>query len=289
MYFYKQPTTPSKTDTIVKNTKPIFANATTNTTAENEPVLETACSSKSTETYIQSSSSTTINSVISDNAACPQTTAQNNSTSGGSITVQTNTITTTTGTTAYTSKTIPDTKTKVDNVVVPITSKTQSTLSKTYSPPNSELTQCSDTTVQSVISQGPSESETNKVIDLSSLSAELEDGKLVEDKSLTVLKDEISNSDTKAQYTSNIFYNVLILKLTFCNNLVFLEIPSQHETHVTKGYEVKETTTGAMANPTSTPVTAATYNTQGTKYYKGRPIQSQPRPTIRDGNNSYNR
>lgn len=66
----------------------------------------------------------------------------------------------------------------------------------------------------------------------------------------------------------------------------------QHETIVTKTYEVQESIAGASAaaaSPISTPVT--TYNNQGSKYYKGRPIQSQSRPTARDGNlnNSYNR
>lgn len=68
----------------------------------------------------------------------------------------------------------------------------------------------------------------------------------------------------------------------------------QYETNVTKTYEVKEMAVGASAAAASsinTPVNVATYNTQGSKYYKGRPIQSQPRPTVRDGNlnNSYNR
>lgn len=63
----------------------------------------------------------------------------------------------------------------------------------------------------------------------------------------------------------------------------------KNETNAVKGYDVKESP-GAMAKPISTPVSTNAYNTQASKYYKGRPIQSQPR-TTRDGNlnNSYNR
>jgi len=60
------------------------------------------------------------------------------------------------------------------------------------------------------------------------------------------------------------------------------------ETTTTKVYEVKEPV-GATAKPMNT-FTTSSYNAQSSKYYKGRPIQSQPR-TSRDGNinNSYNR
>lgn len=184
----------------MKNCKPIFANATTNTPAENESILETASSSKSTEAYNQSNSSTT------DNTANPQPTTQDNSTTDGPNTVQ-STTTGTTGTTAYITKSILENKTKVDNVI-PIVTKNQSTLLKTNSPStNSQQIQCSDTTVQSTASEG-SFNEPNKTIDLSSLSAELEDGKLIEEKRTTV--DDKSNSDSKSQNTSDIFYNTII-------------------------------------------------------------------------------
>lgn len=65
----------------------------------------------------------------------------------------------------------------------------------------------------------------------------------------------------------------------------------QLETNTTKVYEVKEPTVGATAKPmNNTFTTTSSYNAQASKYYKGRPIQSQPR-TSRDGNinNSYNR
>jgi len=64
----------------------------------------------------------------------------------------------------------------------------------------------------------------------------------------------------------------------------------QLETNTTKVDEVKEPTVGATAKPISTLPTTSSYNVQASKYYKGRPIQSQPR-TSRDGNinNSYNR
>lgn len=70
---------------------------------------------------------------------------------------------------------------------------------------------------------------------------------------------------------------------------MFIEIPLQHETNVTKGFEIKESTAVATTKPLNIPVTNG-YNTQASKYYKGRPIQSQPR-TSREGNlnNSYNR
>lgn len=64
----------------------------------------------------------------------------------------------------------------------------------------------------------------------------------------------------------------------------------KNETNTVKRYDVKESTSGVMSKPISTSVSTNTYNTQASKYYKGRPIQSQPR-TTRDGNlnNSYNR
>lgn len=64
----------------------------------------------------------------------------------------------------------------------------------------------------------------------------------------------------------------------------------QLETNTTKVYEVKEPIAGATAKPMTTSITNSSYNAQTSKYYKGRPIQSQPR-TSRDGNinNSYNR
>jgi len=62
------------------------------------------------------------------------------------------------------------------------------------------------------------------------------------------------------------------------------------ETSTTKVYEVKEPTVGATVKPINTFTTTCSYNAQASKYYKGRPIQSQSR-TSRDGNinNSYNR
>jgi len=66
----------------------------------------------------------------------------------------------------------------------------------------------------------------------------------------------------------------------------------QDETSITKECEVKESTDdgGSAAKPIDTPVTTNTYNTQATKYYKGRQAQPQPR-TMRDGNynNNFNR
>lgn len=214
IFFYKQSTTPNKADFAIKSTKPVFANATTNTTSEIEPILETASSLKSNEAYNQSSS-TTINSDVYDNTAGLQPIAQNNSISeGGPSTDQSyTTITTTTatsGTTVNTSTAIPENKTKVDNIV-PTASKNQSTYSQ---PTNSQQTQCSETTVQSTTFQGPSENESNKTIDLSSLSAELEDGNLVEEKSITVINDEKSYSDCKTQSTSIILIQLIIIKLT---------------------------------------------------------------------------
>lgn len=198
--FYKQSTTPNKTDTAVRSTKPGFVNATTNTTSDIEPLLETASSSKSNEAYNQSSSSTTINSDVSDNAAG----SQNDSISEGSST--TDQSSTTTGTTVNTSTAIPENKTKDENIV-PTASKNQSTLPTNYpQPTNSQQTQCSETTVQSTTYQGP-ENESNKTIDLSSLSAELQDGNLVEEK---------SNSDCKPQSTSIILIQLIIIKLTVC-------------------------------------------------------------------------
>lgn len=53
--------------------------------------------------------------------------------------------------------------------------------------------------------------------------------------------------------------------------------------------EEKVLTTCATITPKSTSVTTTAHNSQASKYYKGRPIQSQPR-TTRDGNsNSYHR
>lgn len=67
-----------------------------------------------------------------------------------------------------------------------------------------------------------------------------------------------------------------------------LEISLQNENNETKGLQVKEPP-GSTAKPISTSVTSTSYNTQPSKYYRGRPIQSQPR-TTRDGsiNNNYN-
>lgn len=69
--------------------------------------------------------------------------------------------------------------------------------------------------------------------------------------------------------------------------MIFIESQLQQE-NTTKSNEGKETTAGATAKPISTTVTV--YNPQSSKYYKGRPIQSQSR-TPRDGNlnSSYNR
>lgn len=68
----------------------------------------------------------------------------------------------------------------------------------------------------------------------------------------------------------------------------FTEIPLLHETNVTKECDAKESIAGASTKP-CTSITTTAYNSQPSKYYKGRPIQSQPR-TGRDGNlnNSYN-
>lgn len=63
-----------------------------------------------------------------------------------------------------------------------------------------------------------------------------------------------------------------------------------NDTNTVKEYDVQESITKAATKPINTPVSTNTYNTQASKYYKGRPIQSQPR-TTRDGhlNNSFNR
>lgn len=64
----------------------------------------------------------------------------------------------------------------------------------------------------------------------------------------------------------------------------------ESETSITKEFEEKELTTDVTKKPISTPITTTAQNSQASKYYKGRSIQSQPRSS-RDGNlnNSYNR
>lgn len=88
--------------------------------------------------------------------------------------------------------------------------------------------------------------------------------------------------------------HLIAISFIYFNLIFFVETSVEHEANATKGYEVmntvKESTIGATAKPMNMPVTTTAYNTQASKYYKGRPIQSQPR-TTRDGslNNSYNR
>ncbi|CAI6357219.1 unnamed protein product [Macrosiphum euphorbiae] len=242
-------TSPIKVDTVVKSTKPLLTNATTNSTNENESILEThhqmPSSSKSSEDCSQSSSYKSINSSSSDkmSGTSPQHAVEDNSNNASPKLVQS--------------------ENQCQNA-----STKELTLENKIQPDN-------NTNPQTTATLEIPKSESTKNIDLSTLSTVLDDGKNKEEKSTVLSNDLIeekskSNSDHRPQNT---------------------KIPVQLETNTTKVYEVKEPTVGATAKPmNNTFTTTSSYNAQASKYYKGRPIQSQPR-TSREGNinNSYNR
>jgi len=96
-----------------------------------------------------------------------------------------------------------ETKTKPDNNVQTV-AKVQSTLPKVYSiPTNSQQAKSTDTKLQTTKSK-TSVNEPTKTIDLSSLSAVLEDGKNKDDKSTIIndATDKKHTSDTNSQNTS---------------------------------------------------------------------------------------
>ncbi|KAE9544096.1 hypothetical protein AGLY_001785 [Aphis glycines] len=273
-------TSPNNIDTVVKN-KPLITNATINSTNESEPILEThnqmPSSSKSSEDCSQSSSYKSINSSISDkvSGASPQHAVQGSSNNASPKLVQSENQCQNGSAQVCNLKLTFENKIKTDNDVQTI-STTQPTLPKTYSPPiNSQQTLCTtDTKQQTTATLGLPKNESTKNIDLSTLSSVLDDGKNTEEKSIVV-----SNELTEEKLKSNSHHKPQNTK-----------IPLQLETNTTKVYEVKEPTVGASAKPINTSITTSSYNAQTSKYYKGRPIQSQPR-TSRDGNinNSYNR
>lgn len=111
------------------------------------------------------------------------------------------------GVKANNSKFTPENKTKPDNSVQ-TNSKFQPALSKSSSPPpNSQQLLCTDTKPQTTTFVGLPMNESSKTIDLSSLSAVLEE-KNKEETSTAVMNDitdDKSKSDHKPQNTSMYF------------------------------------------------------------------------------------
>lgn len=213
-FFYLQSTSPNKVDAVVKSTKPLPTNVTTNTTNENEPILETnnqlPSSSKSSEDCSQSSSYKSINSSISDktSGASPQHEVQDNSNNASPKLVQSENQCQNASTKEYNSKLTLENKMKTDG-----SGQAISKFQPTYSPPiNSQQMLCTtDTNQQTTTTLGLPKSESTDNIDLSTLSTVLDDGKNKEEKSTDVSNDLIeekstSNSDLRPQNTSNIYY-----------------------------------------------------------------------------------
>lgn len=172
-----------------------------------DTVNQLPSSSKLSEACSQSSSC--INSSISDKeSASFQTEIQTNLAYTSPKTVQSTTQFPNTNAKPYTSKFTPETYTKPDNSIQAI-SKVQPTLPKTLSssPVNPQQTLSVDTKPQTMTLKGPSKNEPPKNIDLSSLSAVLDDGGNKDENSvvLNVIPDENSKSiiDQNSQITSN--------------------------------------------------------------------------------------
>lgn len=173
-----------------------------------DTVNQLPSSSKLSEACSQSSSC--INSSISDKeSASSQTEIHTNTTYTSPKTVQSITQFPNSNAKPYTSKFTPEIKTKADNSVQAI-SKGQPTLPKTLcsSPANSQQTLSLDSNPQTMTLKGPSRNEPKNNIDLSSLSAVLDDGENKDEKSVVVLNDTSdenskSNIDQNPQNTSN--------------------------------------------------------------------------------------
>lgn len=190
----------------MQNTAPISTDTTANSSNENVPVLDipkqTPSSSKSMEACNENNAYKKTDLSISDKvpAASSQPEVQNNVNYSNSKTVQPTTQLQNAGAKVYTSEN------KINsNNSVQTDPKGQPTLPKTYSPPpmNSQKTPCIDTKEASI-------NEPTKNIDLSSLSAALNDGKIEEEPSTVVSNDvinetSISSSDQKLQDTSSLY------------------------------------------------------------------------------------
>lgn len=160
-------------------------------------------SSISSDAFNQSSSYKTINSAMSDKvlAASPPSIVQTNLTPIESKTVQSTTQFQNSGSKSYNLNFTAEDKIKPNNSV-----QTAMTFPKSYSPPmNLQQPQNTDVNPQTTTFKGPVRNEPTNTIDLSSLSAVLE-----EEKSIVVSNDVIEeksklSSDHKLQNTSNLF------------------------------------------------------------------------------------
>lgn len=217
-----QSTAPNKNDTVVKNTKPVLVNSSTNSSNQIESMPEThnqiPSSSKSSETSNQSSSLP--NLPVSDKVStASQPEVQNNSTFANSKTIQSSPQFQNAGAKVFNSKLTTENKTKSDNGVQTV-SKYQPPLQKTYSPPmNSQQTHgTTDSKPQITAFKGSPRNDSTKSIDLSSISNVLEDVKNKDEKSAAMSNDTTdekskSNSDHKQQTTSNLFISIYSFKL----------------------------------------------------------------------------
>lgn len=198
-------------DPLVKNT-----NTSPHSSSGNDSIQEThnqiPSSSISSEAFNQSSYKS-INSTMLDkvSAASPPPVVQTNLTSTGSKTVQSITQFQNSSSKTYNLKFTAEDKTKPDSSVQTAT-KFPPTFPEIYSPPmNLQQSQNTDINSQTTTFKGPVKNEPTKTIDLSSLSAVLEDGKNKEEKSIVVSNDVIEeksklSSDHKPQNSSNLFY-----------------------------------------------------------------------------------
>lgn len=202
-------TTPNKIDPVVINT-----NTTLHPCNENVSIQEVhnqiPSSSISSEACNKSSSHKTIDSTSLELAASPQPAVQTDLNYSGSKIVQPTTQFRNSGVKTYNLKLTAENKTKPENNVQ-TASKFHSTLPKTYSPPmNLQQSQSTDINLQTVTIKGPVRNEPTKTIDLSSLSAVLEDGKNNDEKSIVAANDVIEekskfSSDHNPQNTSSLF------------------------------------------------------------------------------------
>lgn len=216
-------------NTVEKNTSSALPKTTTDSANGNESTSEasnqTAVSdcSKTSEVCPQSSSSLkAINSSVLENVptASSQSAAQNNLTCATPNTVQSTSQLQNTDVKTYNSKFTVDNKKKPENNM-PAGSKIPSQPPKTNtSVMNSQQPISADTKIQTTTVKGPSVNEPTKSIDLSSLSAVLEDGKAKEENTTAMPNETIdsiaaSSSEHKPQNTSITFFSLYYIIILF--------------------------------------------------------------------------
>lgn len=204
---------PSKIDAGVKSSIPIQ----TNSTNEHESVLETSNqteSSKSPEACNQSDLSKSLNSdhVSIDSPPLAVQNIHESSKVVKSTELQVS------GAKACNLKCTAENKLVLDNSELTV-AKFQSTSLKTNSPPlHSEEASCVDTTLPKNTLKPSSKTELSKTIDLSSLSAVLEDGKNKGENPISALNNVIDEKlkyypDQKEESLSNYFFIRARLKI----------------------------------------------------------------------------